>query len=363
MIEAIKAGYARFPGLLLCLCVLCTHPALAGQQVGEKIHDLLQNLTESGAFSGSVAVVIAGDSIVSNGYGLANIEHDVPNTSTTKIRIASITKPFTAMAILLLQDRGSLSVDDAIGEHLPNIPVAWQELRIRQLLNHTSGLSHPWDLPDFRERIMMMPLSADEVLSLYSDIPLVSEPGEEYHYSGIGYFLLARIIENVSGVLYHQFLEKNIFEPLGMINTGSDRHRPIVRNRASGYELVDGTLVNAAPMHMTILTGGGDLYSTAEDMQRWHSALADKAILSEEAYSQMLAPGLRDYGYGWRIQTHNGIKMVMHTGGLPGFRSLIMSFPELDSCIIILSNRSDIDYNEILDVVVPMIVGTASSGY
>lgn len=362
MIEATCVRNVRFQRLLLCLCViLYVHPTFAAEQAGKKIHDLLNHLTESGAFSGSVAVVIAGESIVSSGYGRANIEHDVPNTSTTKIRIGSITKPFTAMAILLLQDRGLLSVEDVLGKHLQNLPVAWQELRIRQLLNHTSGLSHPWDLPNFRERTMMMPLSVDEVLSLYGDIPLVSKPGETYHYSGIGYFLLAQVIENVSGVPYHQFLKDNVFGPLGMTNSGADRQRPIVRNRANGYELVDGTLVNAAPMHMAILTGGGDLYSTVEDMQRWHRALADKAILSEEAYSEMFTPGLRGYGYGWRIRMHNGIKMVMHTGGMPGFRSLIMSFPELDSCIIILSNRSDLDYSDILDVVVPIVVGAESS--
>jgi len=345
--------------LLLCLSVSFAQPLLAAKDAGEEIDAMLANLSESEAFSGSVAVVIDGHTVLSSGYGLANIEHDVPNTSKTKIRIGSITKQFTAMAILLLQDRGALSVEDSLRQHLPNMPTAWQELKIRQLLNHTSGLTHPWDLPDFEE-LRMMPLNVEEVLSLYYDLPLVSDPGTEFNYSGVGYLLLSQVIEAVSGLQYHHFLKKNIFDPLEMHSTDGDRQDQIIKGRANGYELVDGALVNAAPIHVPILTGGGDLYSTVEDMRRWHDALANKKLLSEEGFTQMFTPGMRNYGYGWQIQTHNGINMAMHMGGMPGFSALFMTFPELDSCIIILTNRSRTNTNDILDIVMPLVLGTKS---
>ena len=356
------SGHCRlhFTVLLLGLGTFASQPLFAASDVGEDIHAFLENLSESGAFSGSVAVVIGGHSVVSNGYGLANVEHNVPNTSKTKFRIASITKSFTAMAILLLQDRNLLSVEDTLDQHLSDTPTAWRGLKIRQLLNHTSGLPHPWKIPGFEEEIMMVPLNTNDLLSLYYDLPLVSEPGAEYNYSGVGYFALAKVIEEVSGLRYHEFLNEAIFDPLEMHSTGGDRPDKIIGGRASGYELADGVLVNAPAIHLPRLTGGGDLYSTVEDLQRWHGALAAKKLLSEDGYTQMFTPGMRNYGYGWQIRTHDDTKMVMHTGGLPGFKTLIMTFPELDSCIIILGNRSETNASDILDFVVPRVLGTKS---
>lgn len=344
--------------VLLCLALFFPQPLFAANEAGKNIDDFLSNLSESGTFSGSVAVVIDGITVVSSGYGLANIEHDVPNKPKTKIRVGSITKQFTATAILLLQDRSALNVKDTLGEHLPNMPDAWQTLTIHQLLNHTSGLTHPWRLPDFEQR-MMVPHTVDEVLSHYYDVPLISEPGTEYHYSGVGYFLLSQIIEEVSGQQYHRFLRENIFDPLDMASTGSDRQEQIIRDRASGYEMVDGAVINAAPIYMQILTGGGDIYSTVEDMRHWHDGLTGKKLLSEESYAQMFTPGLNNYGYGWQIQLHNGLTMAMHTGGMPGFRSLFMTFPELDSCIIILSNNSSTNMQDILDYVVGVVLDSS----
>lgn len=344
--------------VLLCLVIVFAQPIFAASDVGKEIDAFLTNLAKSGVFTGSVAVVIDGHTVVSSGYGLANIEHNVLNKSNTKFRIGSIAKQFTATAILLLQDQGELDVQDKVGKHLSNIPDAWQALTLHQLLNHTSGLTHPWDSIEF-ENQMMVPRNLDEVLSLYYDVPLLSEPGTAYNYSGVGYFLLAKIIEEVSGLQYHQFLKNSIFDPLEMKSTGGDRQDRIIEDRASGYDVVDGAVINAAPIHMQILTGGGDLYSTVEDLGRWHAALTSEKLLSEESFAQMFTPGLRDRGYGWVIRSHNGIRMTMHTGGTLGFSSLIMRFPELDSCIIVLSNNSATNIGTVLDHVVDLVVKTS----
>ena len=321
------------------------------------IDSYLEQLAGRDEFSGAVAVIVDGDLILSKGYGLANREHRAANTPETVFRIASLTKAFTAAAILLLEDRGKLGTADPVGKHWPAAPEAWRDLTIHQLLNHTSGLTHPWSDNGFEDQ-MMIPRSMDEVLRAYEDEPLRHAPGTEFSYSGVGYFVLARIVEEASGQAYHEFLRGSILEPLGMDSTDGDRPEPVVMNRAAGYEVVDGTLRNAAPIYMPILTGGGDLHSTLVDMQHWHAALAAGELLSAGAYERMWTPGLNDYGYGWRILEHGDLTMALHTGGLPGFAALMVHFPGRNTGIVVLSNRGNTNRDGTVNYLIDRVVET-----
>jgi len=268
---------------------------------------------------------------------MANKELGVPNTPETKFRIGSITKQFTSMAILLLQEQGKLKIDDLMSKHYPSAPDAWMEINIHHLLTHTSGIMHSWNLPGWRET-MMVPATLDETLKRFHDKPLIFHPGEKFHYSGVGYFALAKIVEHLSGKGYEQFLEREILEPAGMLNTGADRSDVLLDYRASGYVRVDGGYRNAPWIHMPILTGGGNLCSTVIDLARWDQALRSRKFIPENAYKAMYQPHLNNYAYGWSVRQLNGYRTISHGGGVPGFSAFILRVPDEELCIVVASN-------------------------
>ena len=308
------------------------------QDTATKLDEYLMTKASSQLFSGSVLVTRAGSNILRKGYGFANLEHRVPNTPETKFRLGSITKQFTAMAIMILQEQGKLSVQDTIAKHLPDVPPSWQPITIHQLLTHTSGLMHSWELPGFRQT-MMVPSTPDETIARYKDKPLLSKPGEKFHYSGLGYFQLAQIIEELSGKPYGTFLREQIFDPLKMNDTGEDRQAPILAHRASGYRRVGEKLEHALPIDMPLLTGGGNLYSTIDDLSKWDQALNAGLLISKASYEAMYTPFKENYAYGWVVRTERNRKQIQHGGGVSGFSTTIRRFPDDGVCIIVLSNH------------------------
>lgn len=339
----------------LTVIALVLGPYVLAQEqtsLSTQIDSYLGDLAQSDAFSGSVLVVVENKTILSKGYGLANIELEVPNSTDTKFRIGSITKQFTSMAILILQEEGRLSVHDHLGIHLSEIPSAWQQLTLHQLLTHTSGLMHSWALPEFTDA-MMMPQSLDDILARFYDQPLLFPPGEKFRYSGLGYFVLAKVIEEVSGLEYHKFLQQRIFSPLQMRDTGGDRADTLLSNRASGYVVKDGILLNAPPIYMPILTGGGDLYSTVEDLGRWNRALNDGLFISKDGYEQLYKPELNNYAYGWSVNEADRKLMLSHSGSVSGFVAFIMRVPSEGTCVVILSNRGAPS----LSTIIPHVTG------
>lgn len=350
-----KRKGARGCASLLALCLLMTlapGPVWA-QSVAERLDSILRTLD----VSGSVIVTMEGETIVSSGYGMANRELGVPNTSSTKFRIGSITKQFTAMAVLLLQEQGRLHVHDRVGDYLSNVPESWQGLTIHQLLTHTSGLMHSWSLPGFAE-IAMVPISLDETLELFFGEPLRFEPGTSYEYSGLGYFLLAKIVEVVSGHSYDGFLDTEIFAPLGMVDTGPDRPETLLEGRAAGYvEAQDGAVQNAPAIFAPILTGGGHLYSTVEDLSRWNRGLARQALISADAYEQMYRPEMQGYAYGWRVGRLRDKPTLSHGGGLPGFNAYILRLPEDDLCVVVLTNLTPGQARPVAEAVAMTVLG------
>ena len=221
------------------------------------------------------------------GYGMANLEHDVPNTPQTKFRLGSITKQFTAMAILILQERGKLKVEDKVKKYLPDAPKAWDEITIHHLLTHTSGIPNYTAYPEFLKTLPVR-VTLKELIAKFKDKPLDFKPGEKFRYSNSGYVVLGQIIEKVSGKNYASFLKEAIFDPLGDERHGlRQRHAPILKHRASGYTRRLGiVLTNCDYLDMSIPHAAGALYSTVEDLLKW-----DQALYSGEARAQEVARG------------------------------------------------------------------------
>ncbi len=289
-------------------------------------------------FSGNVLVAVNGKPIYEKSYGFANIELKIKNTSEMKFRIGSITKQFTAMAIMFLQEQGKLSATDKLSDHISNIPEIWNEITIHQLLTHTSGIMHSWALEGF-EKNMMLYTPIEKIIDNYKDQPLVGNPGEKFQYSGIGYFILSSLIEKVSGKSYEHFLKDEIFDKIGMINTRSDVPEYIIPNRASGYVTDSTGTYNSTFIYMPILTGGGNLLSTTEDLLKWDQSFYNNSLISKESKTQMLTTELNNYAYGWIVEKSDSLYRTSHGGAVPGFFARIIRYPDKGILIVILSNN------------------------
>lgn len=288
-------------------------------------------------FSGSVLIGKGEEVLFAKGYGLANVEHEVQNTPQTKFRLGSITKQFTAMAVLILQEQGNLSVDDLVTKHVDGCPDAWKDVTIHHLLTHTSGIPSFTSLPEYPAS-MPLPSSPKQTLDRVREMPLELTPGEKFAYSNSGYVLLGQIIEKVAGKPYEKFLPEVIFEPLGMKDTGYDFPAPIVPRRAAGYRRIGDQVANAAYLDMTIPHAAGALYSTVEDLHRWSVALDEGKLISSGAYEKMYTPAKGNYAYGWILDKQFGRKRIGHGGGINGFSTYIGRFPEEKLCVVVLSN-------------------------
>lgn len=296
-------------------------------------------------FRGAVLVGIDGKIVFEKAYGLGDEEWGADNTVHTKFRIASLSKQFTAACILLLQERGRLKVNDPISRYLDGLPAAWQAITVHQLLTHTSGISNYTGSPEFA-KISRTGATPQQMIALVTDKPLDFSPGTNWSYSNTGYILLGMIVEKTSGQSYADFLKTNIFEPLGMRDSGYDSAKDIFKERASGYQLVDGHIANADLFDMSVPFSAGGIYSTVEDMYRWNEALADAGkLLSADSLKQMFTeyPEAthegQHYGYGVVISRLKfGRLLYYHGGGVEGFSSSIQRYPNDRVCIVVLSN-------------------------
>jgi CubicO group peptidase (beta-lactamase class C family) len=291
----------------------------------------------------SLAVVREGQVVLAKGYGLANVEGSVPAEPDTVYAIYSVTKQFTAAAVMLLVEEGALSLDDPISRHLPDLPPAWGPATVRHLLNHTSGIKSYTSLPDFRQHIRR-DMTAEEVLGWVREFPLEFAPGEKHLYNNTGYFLLGLLIEKASGKPYGEYLAERIFRPLGMSATQLDDLREIIPKRASGYSWESERRRNADRVSPTQPYSAGALVSTVEDLARWDAALYGDAILSRVIREQMWTPTRLDdgttanYGFGFALGSYHGHRTVQHGGGAPGFLTAFHRFPEARLTVIVLTN-------------------------
>lgn len=310
--------------IAICLAVFCDGYQLMAGPANEtdrsaQVDSLFSPIDHSDAPGASVIVIQDGKVLHKKGYGMANIEHSVPNIPETKFRLGSITKSFTAIAVMQLHERGQLNIADYISKYLPDFPNG-EKITVRHLLTHTSGMAE-----------------SDKE-------PLQFEPGERLHYSNLGYISLGRIIEKVSGRSYEEYIEENIFLPLNMINSGYDHHATILKNRASGYAVgADGKFINADYMDMSGPFAAGGLYSTIEDMYLWDQALYTDELVKYRLLTSLYTVKLNDgrqgvYGLGWVISQNRRLKEVGRADDITGFNSYIARFLEQRFTVIVLSN-------------------------
>ncbi len=283
-------------------------------------------------FSGNVLVAIDGKSVYSRSFGYASRELLVENTMDTKFRIGSISKPITAIAVMILVEKGLLDVNDHLSTYISDIPYTWKNITIHQLLTHTSGLAYqPEDMETNHN------LTIEEIFEIYQNHPLANVPGTTMNYSNMGYFVLSLIIEKVSKMPFDSFVQEEVFKKLGMVNSGADYPNRILMQRAQGYEVnSDGQVENAVFDNMLIKRGAGNMYSTVGDLIKLEKALTSNLILKKETLGEMLKPYTTDidmgmdvkYGYGLDIVQNDSINMIFHTGGVLGFDSMFYVFPE-----------------------------------
>lgn len=319
--------------------------SLHSQSDAEKIDDLISHYNEYNLFNGSALVVKNGNVIFKKGYGFANFEWKVPNTSDTKFRIGSITKQFTATLIMQLVEEGKVKLDGKITDYLPDYRKdTGDQVTIHELLNHTSGITSYTNLPNVWRDSLGNHYAKEYFIKHFHSSDLDFEPGDEFKYNNTGYYLLAAIVEEVSGRSFGEYLKEKILIPVGMLNSGSEDNEIVVNRMASGYLKRNNSVVKDKYMYMPNTMGAGNMYSTVEDMVKWNEALYGKTILSEESKNKMFTPYLSNYGYGWGIyyrklgETGDSVKVISHSGGINGFTTLFVRLVEDNHMIVLFNN-------------------------
>jgi CubicO group peptidase (beta-lactamase class C family) len=326
--------------------VFASGAATAQSGAAAKMDAVAKAYAEKKGFMGSVLVAKSGTVLFEKSYGMADLEWDVPNTPDAKFRLGSITKQFTATAILQLQEKGKLSVDDPITKYVEGAPEAWKGITIHHLLTHTSGIPSYTDSPDFpKPKFMRLPLSPLEIVMLSKDKPLEFQPGDKFKYDNTGYVLLGYIIEKVTGEKYGEYVQKHIFDALDMKDTGYDWSRTVLKHRASGYSWGGKSYLNADYLDMSLPHAAGSLYSTVRDLYRWDQSLYTEKVLSKKSLNRMFTPVKNDYAYGWIVTQGKDRTRITHGGGINGFSTMITRYPEQQTVVIVLSNVENGDSN------------------
>src|ERR1044072_4228224 len=332
-------------GLCIAIVFLIDPHVAVAQDHAAKIQEVLALAHKYRQFNGSALVAENGKIIYKGAYGQANMEWNIPNSPDTRFRLGSITKQFTATVILQLVEQGKIKLDAKLSDYLPDYRKdTGEKVTIHHLLTHTSGIPSYTSQPDFFQNVSRNPYKVDEFVKKYASGDLEFEPGSKFRYNNSGYFLLGAIIERVTGKPYEQVLKQNIFDPLGMKNTGYDHHDTLIPKRATGYSKTPDGYINAAYLDMSIPYAAGSLYSTVEDLYLWDQALYADKVLSAQSKAFMYKPFLENYAYGWAItnasfkQNNQPVQMISHDGGINGFSTTIMRFPNEKNVIVMLDN-------------------------
>jgi len=315
------------------------------EYVEDAIDQFITTQMESQHIPGLSLAIVCGDEVVrARGYGFASLELNVAVTPETVFQIGSITKQFTATAVMMLVAEGKVSLDESITGYQEGLPAVWGAVTVRHLLAHTSGIKSFTNIPDVTERLTFLPTTRDEILALIANERLEFAPGERYAYNNTGYYLLGHIIEKASGQRYADFLQERIFAPLGMEATRVNDMDDIIPHRASGYVWAENRWWNARHISMTWAFSAGALASTVHDLARWGAALGRDALLPKASWEWMWTPTtLTDgtktgYGLGWRMIDYSGHRSVGHDGTSSGFTAFVERDLEDGLMVIILTN-------------------------
>lgn len=316
-------------------------------------------------FDGAVLVAENGKIIYKGAFGLANREWNIPNRTDTKFMIGSVSKPLTAVLALIQVQKGLLSLDKTISDYLPvfkNKPAA--NVTIRQLLSHTSGIPNYDIMRDFFPKVSRQYYSREDYLKVFMDSALAFSPGSGYAYSSWGYFTLGYIMETITHKTYAQLMSDDIFKRIGMNNSGSYYHTQVVAGRASGYDYSFGGYNSADFRDQSNTMGTGDIYSTVEDLFKFHMALSDNSLLNKELRDLMFSPGIApaNYGFGWFNKQFNysatdSVASNFHLGMTEGFISFIRRIPSTKTMVVILCNSSPTDFFSITNNLLKAVHG------
>ncbi|RID81718.1 class A beta-lactamase-related serine hydrolase [Peribacillus asahii] len=326
------------------------HSNLIGNDEG-KVKEYMEQFSKEEKFDGSVLVLHKGKVLLDQSYGLADKENKLPFQNDTLFPVGSITKSMTAVAILQLEEQGKLSISDLLSDYMPELPNA-NKITLHQLLNHSSGLADFLEVDEIQEDYTKA-YSEKEIINSFKNKPLTSNPGEKYAYINSGYYLLGKIIEQVSGEAYSTYLQNHIFKSAGMNDTFVMNEGNVGKIQVKGYE--NGELIKN--LHPSLLFACGDVVSTKTDLVKYISVIEKDRVLSEKQKSKMvtsnidIVPYLAGYGYGWYVADSFlsfDEKEFWHGGSMPGLRSGLIRYPEKDLTIIIFSNKgSEWNYVEL----------------
>lgn len=347
---------------ILCISGLLFSAVAVAGDLAEKIDKLVGSYHEDGQFNGSVLVAKAGEVVFKKGFGQANMEWGIPNAPSTKFRLGSITKQFTSMVVVQLVAEGRIDLQEPMTAYLANYrKETGDKVTIHHLLTHTSGIPSYTGLPGFMRDDARNPYSVDDFVERFCSGDLEFEPGSQFKYNNSGYFLLGAIIEQVTGKKYEHTLRERIFEPLGMNDSGYDRHAPIMERRAAGYERVLGVYSNAAYLDMGAPYAAGAIYSTVEDMYKWDQALYTDKLLPQRLAKTMYAPFKNNYAYGWSIRPVQGadgeVTARSHGGGINGFNTQITRIVDDRNLIVLLNNTGRAPLGNITREIINILYG------
>jgi CubicO group peptidase (beta-lactamase class C family) len=343
-------------GVILLFVTLCAAQDGVPAKVDEYISAEMQKQRIPGL---SLVVIKDGQIILAKGYGLANVEHQVPVKPETIFQSGSVGKQFTATAVMMLVEEGKIGLNDRIGKYFTDAPESWKDITVRHLLTHTSGTTdYPKDF-DFRRDY-----TEDELLKRAASIPLAFQPGEKWSYSNLGYVMLGILVSKVTGTFYGDFIQERIFRPLGMSTARIISEADIIPNRAAGYRLANGDLKNQQWVSPALnTTGDGSLYLTALDMAKWDVALYGEKILKRSSLEQMwTAVKLNDgkthpYGFGWGLDEMRGHRIIGHGGAWQGFKSHIARYVDDKLTIVVFANLVQANVQTIVQGVAAIYLG------
>ncbi len=330
----------------LLLPLIQASDASGQESISAKIDAIVEAPVRAGKVAGaSVAVVKGNETVVLNGYGFADLELDVATPPRVTYEIGSVTKQFTAAAILLLAEQGKLSLADEMTKFLPDYPTQGNHVTIRQLLNHTSGIKGYTELPEFRA-FQMLKRPRQELVKLFSERPFDFKPGDEQIYNNSAFFLAGLIIEKVSGRTFAEFVQEQLFDKVGMGDSYYCSERVIHRNHAHGYDTERNVLVLKAYVDHSWPYAAGSLCSSVPDLVAWTRALHGGRVLKPESYREMMSPALLNdgtairYGMGVSLAETDGRRTISHSGGINGFLSESEYYPDDDLVIVVLLNTA-----------------------
>ncbi|SDG58566.1 serine hydrolase [Chitinophaga filiformis] len=328
---------------LLCLLFFLggLHYTHAQDTTIAKLDTLLSTYNRLYKFNGTALIAQHGRILLHKGYGIRNIAEGTRDDTGTIFQLGSVTKQFTAVVILKLEEEKKLSVQDKVSKYFPDFPKG-DSITIQHLLTHTSGIYNYTNDRTFMESEVFKPASREKLMALFKDKPLDFSPGTKWNYSNSGYCLLGYIAEKAGNKPYEQLVREYIFNPLHMNNSGFDFKRLNNKEKSTGYFFINQDSSKVAPgVDSSVSFSAGAMYSTTSDLYKWHQAAQQHKILSKADWERAYTPVKNNYGYGMIIDSIAGKRRINHGGGIHGFITTLIRIPEDDVCIILLDNASD----------------------